>query len=313
MRALVTGACGFVGGYLTRHLIERGDETCATFFALTPNGLPCATAQLDVSDSEQCREVIRSFAPEAVYHLAGMAFPPDAERNFANALSINVGGTFNVLDACSRLPNPPRVVIVSSAQVYGRCAPQSLPLREEAPLRPYDNYSLSKILAEQCVSRFTSEGKLCAVIMRPFNHIGAGQRPEFAVSNFALQLAEIAAGKREPVLRVGNLAAKRDFTDVRDIVTAYRLAATAGSGVYNLCSGDAVEMQEILNRLISISGLSVTLETDPSRMRASDTPILYGSAAKAEKELGWKRNFTLDASLRAVYQHWFDTLRSTPT
>jgi GDP-4-dehydro-6-deoxy-D-mannose reductase len=307
MRALVTGACGFVGGHLVGHLLECGDEVCATYFGKS-RGHRCQEVPLDISNPEQCRQVIESFKPNVVFHLAGMAFPPDAVKNFSLALTVNVGGTFNVLDACQVLGNQARVVLVSSAHVYGQSPSHLMPLRENAPLNPGDNYSLSKVMSETVPLRFADKKYFSTVIMRPFNHIGAGQRVEFAVSNFANQLVQIAKKKIPSTLRVGNLSAKRDFTDVRDIVRGYRLAALQGSGTYNLCSGVPVSMQEILERLVKISGVKVSIEPDPERMRASDTPVLYGSAEKAKKELGWTPEVDLETSLRDTYQYWMENL-----
>lgn len=305
MRALVTGACGFVGGYLVRYLQESKDEVFATYLVKPSSGLDgCQSAHLDICDPKQCADAVAAYRPEVIYHLAGLSFPPDAEKDFGRALAINVGGTFNVLNAAQQLGPTAKVVLISSAQVYGKSSAQLLPLRESAPLNPADNYSLSKVLTETTALRFSDKKYFSTIIMRPFNHIGAGQRQDFAVSNFAFQLAQIANGLKEPVLKVGNLAAKRDFTDVRDIVRGYRLAAEKGKGIYNLCSGVPVSMQEILERLIRISGLKVTLEQDASRMRASDTPELYGSADKAKEELGWTMRYDLDASLRHTYEHW---------
>lgn len=304
MRALVTGACGFVGGYLVRHLAECGDTVCAAYLSKPPEvpGVECHA--LDVCNGSACQELLQRFKPEVVYHLAGIAFPPDAERDFSHSLSVNVGGTYNVLSASQKLGAPVRVIVVSSAQVYGKASAEQLPLRETTPIRPPDAYSLTKLLAETCCLRFAGDKNLSTIIMRPFNHIGAGQRQDFVVSNFSYQLACIAKGKQEPVIKIGNLSAKRDFTDVRDIVRGYRLAADRGSGMYNLCSGVAVSIQEVLDRLIEISGVKVTLQEDPSRMRASDTPILYGSSEKAFKELGWKLAHSLDESLRDCYLYW---------
>jgi GDP-4-dehydro-6-deoxy-D-mannose reductase len=159
-------------------------------------------------------------------------------------------------------------------------------------------------MSELVAERFSRHFKVPTVIVRPFNHIGAGQRQDFAVSNFANQLAQISKKSRAPVLHVGNLEAQRDFTDVRDIVRGYRLAAQSGKGTYNLCSGTPIAMSEILDRLIKISGSQVTLEQDPSRMRRSDTPLLYGSAAKAKADFGWAPEHSLDASLKHVYDFW---------
>ncbi len=304
MRALVTGACGFVGGYLVRHLVESGDDVSATVL-LHPLDLPKVRSEsLDVCNAEACRAVIKRHSPEVVYHLAGLAFPPDAEKDFIRTLAVNVGGTYNIMDACQKLGSKVRVVLISSAQVYGKSSADQLPLRETSAPRPADAYSLSKVMTEDVALKFAADPNISTVILRPFNHIGAGQRQDFVVSNFAHQLARIAKGKQDPVIKIGNLSSKRDFTDVRDIARGYRLAAIKGKGIYNLCSGTPVSIREILDRLITISGIKVKLEEDPSRMRASDTPVLYGTYEKAHAELGWSPQYTLDDSLRDSFTYW---------
>lgn len=303
MKALVTGACGFVGSYLVNHLLTSNDKVVGTFLHGRPQ-LRCELTQLDVTDLPSCKSLVQKYQPEVIYHLAGMAFVPDAEKNFTKALDANVAGTHNIFRAALELKAKVRLVLVSSAQVYGRINPKDLPLKEDAALNPADNYSLSKAMSEMVAARFKTEKSVEAVIMRPFNHIGAGQRVEFAVSNFAYQLAEIAKKTRPAVIQVGNLEARRDFTDVIDIVKGYRLAAIKGQGAYNLCSGAAISMQSILDQLIETSGLQVKLEVDQARLRPSDTPDLYGNAEKARKELGWEPKVKLKDSLKAIYQHW---------
>lgn len=305
MRALVTGACGFVGGYLVRRLVESGDAVVGT----TLPGLPartyaCETMPLDVTDPEACRRAVREIAPDVVYHLAGMAFVPEAESDFARALAINVGGPDNIIRACVESGRPATVLVVSSADLYGRIAAADLPLSETTIIRPANNYGLTKALAELVPARYAAASQVRTVIARPFNHIGPGQNERFVTSNFARQIALIAAGKAEPILRVGNLDARRDFTDVRDIVAGYQLAALKGRGTYAFCSGAAVSIRSILEKLISIAGVEVTIELDPARLRPSDTPELYGSFAKAERELGWRPKMTLDQTLADIYAAW---------
>jgi GDP-4-dehydro-6-deoxy-D-mannose reductase len=261
---------------------------------------------LDVTKLAQCSDLFANYRPEVVYHLAGVAFAPNAERDFAVALSVNVLGTYNILRACADLGQPCRVLVISSAEVYQRVEQEDLPLTEEHAVFPLHNYGLSKLLAENVVQRFSSYDLLKTVVVRAFNHIGAGQKPDFVVSNFARQLAEIAKGKTEAVIRVGNLNARRDFSDVRDIVRGYRLVAMNGSGMYNLGSGQAVSIAEMLAMLIEISGLKVDVCEDPERMRRLEVPVVYGSYCRAEKELGWKPKFSLRESLEEVYQYWLE-------
>lgn len=299
MRVLVTGAGGFVGHYLVAHLQACGDEVLATD-ATSDRATP-----LDVSDPECCRAHISSFHPQVVYHLAGISFVPDAERDFGRTLQVNVAGVQHLLAACAAEQRPMTFVLVSSAEVYGRSAALTLPLTEETPLAPANNYGLSKQFAEMVATRFQSD-TLRIVVMRPFNHIGPGQRADFVASTFAQQLALIAKGRSEPVLRVGNLDARRDFSDVRDVVRAYRLAAERGNGVYNLGAGRAVAVHELLDTLVAIAQCDVRIEPDPARMRPSETPELYASIARAQRELGWEPQISLRQSLEDIYRWWFE-------
>ena len=315
MRALVTGASGFVGQYLVRHLLDAGDEVIACHNTTevtdkTPllishpeNKFVSKHAQwqpIDIGNSASVREVFAQVRPEVIYHLAGIAFVPEAEENFERALAINVGGTQAIYQACAQLSLDATILLVSSAEVYGRILPQELPVSETVALRPSNNYSLTKVMAEFVATRYSH---IHSVIARPFNHIGPGQNERFVAPNFARQLAEISRGEAKPVMRVGNLDSLRDFTDVRDIVRAYRLAAVKGKGIYNLGSGRAVSVETVLKTLIEVSGLNVTLESDPYRMRASEVPEVRADITKALRDLSWKPELGLRETLDAVYAH----------
>lgn len=304
MRALVTGASGFVGQHLVHHLLSCGDEVIGAIKPGQSASLPIEQIPLDVTDSKSVLYLVGDVKPDVIYHLAGIAFVPSAEEDFSQALLVNVGGTNNVFRAAHLLDRGIKVIFVSSAEVYGRVTPKDIPVNESVPFRPANNYSLSKRMAELVADRYLNAGQISGVIMRPFNHIGAGQSNQFVASSFAWQLSQIAKGKREAVIKVGNLTPKRDFSDVRDIVSAYRLAAEKGSGVYNLGSGKAFEIQEILDTLIQISGLDVKIEQDPSRMRPSEVPTLYVDNSKAKQELGWTPMYSLKESLQEVYNYW---------
>lgn len=312
MKALVTGATGFVGNYLVNHLLQSGDEVCGTYIVI--DGVAdsgkvdgCKYVECDVTDEKSAKQLVADFQPDVVYHLAAIAFVPEAEGNFSKALEVNVAGTNSIIRACTMLDKKVNFLFISSAEVYGRST--TFPVTEENSINPNNNYSLSKIMAEFVVNRYTNANQIAGVIVRPFNHIGPFQNDRFVTSSFAKQLALIANKKAEPKLSVGNLTSKRDFSDVRDIVRAYRLAALKGSGVYNLCSGQAYSIQEILDTLIKFSGLDVTIEQDPKRMRPSDTPINYGSYAKAERELGWRPEIKLEDTLCDIYSYWLKQTR----
>lgn len=306
MRALVTGAGGFVGHYLIEHLMGHGDEVTAVTFGDTGKNLPCTVDWFDIGDFESCRRVISSFKPEVIYHLAGISFVPEAEEDFGKALQVNVLGTSNIYRICHLMELRTKVIFISSAEVYGRIAPAHLPIKETTPIAPANNYSLSKAMAELVGNRYASMGIVEQVIIRPFNHIGPGQDSRFVASNFARQLAQIKAGKAAPVLSVGNLEARRDFTDVRDIVRAYRLAAVKGSGTYNLASGRSISIRSLLDLLITASGLRVEVRNDPARMRPAEIPDLYADISKARNELGWEPQYEIRDTLNELFKFWLD-------
>jgi GDP-4-dehydro-6-deoxy-D-mannose reductase len=309
MRALVIGAGGFVGGHLVEHLRERGDEVFATTIASMPVSAPVTQLSLDITDAAAVADVLQAVKPEVVYHLAGIAFVPEAEGNFEKTLAVNVAGTANIARSSQLLAHRPSLLFVSSAEVYGQVRPEELPVSEGNELRPANNYSLSKRMAELVVERYGRQG-LKYSIARPFNHIGPGQDSRFVASNFALQLARVARGLTPGVLEVGNLEARRDFSDVRDIVRAYRLIAMGESGTYNLGSGRSHSIQEVLDTLIEISGCKVEIRQDPQRMRGPEVPELYGAINKVSEVCGWKPELSLRRSLEDTYRHWFDSLSS---
>ncbi len=309
MRALVTGACGFAGSYLVRHLREAGDAVVGTCLRLQEgDSADCERRALDICDEAQCRAVIESVQPDVVYHLAAITFVPNAEKEFQATLATNVGGTYNLLRACREAGGGVRFVFVSSSEVYGRIAPQDLPLSEQQPLRPANNYSMTKAMAEMVAQRFHGQAGIQSVIARPFNHTGAGQEALFVASSFAKQLAQIAKGLLPSVIEVGNLEAQRDFSDVRDIVRAYRLIAESGEGVYNLCSGRSVSMQTLLDTLITLSGQQVSVEVSAERYRPLDVPEIYGDSSRLRNGLGWEPRHSLEETLESLYRYWLDKI-----
>ncbi len=307
MRALITGVSGFVGQHLTAHLLECGDDVSGACNAGKKNlNLPCF--DLDVTDQKSTDALVAQLKPEVIYHLAGIAFVPEAEENFEKTLRVNVLGVHNIIRSVEKLKLGSRIIVVSSGEIYGRISPSDLPLTELTPIRPAHSYSLSKSMAELVVMRYAASGLSRPCIVRPFNHIGPGQDDRFVVSTFARQLARIALGKADKIVKVGNLAARRDFTDVRDIVRGYRLIGQGqGSGdLYQLCSGKAISIQAILDMLIEISALQVKIEQDPARMRPAEVPEIRGSYVKAENELGWRPSISLRQSLEDTYRYWLE-------
>lgn len=282
MKALVTGAGGFVGKYLTAILIENDIKV-----------LGIDRKDCDISDFNSLVKIVSDFKPDVVYHLAALAYVPDCEEDFAEALKTNVLGTYNIVKAAK----DSKIIFISTANIYGYVTEVELPLSELSPIKPANNYALSKSMAEDIVKTYARD----YVIFRPFNHIGVGQNENYVVTSFAKQLAEIKAGKKEAVFKVGNLSAERDFLAVEDVVKAYLAAATKGYGVYNLCSGHALSIQEILDKLIKIAGVEVNIQIDPERYRENDLPVLYGTYKKAEDELGWEPEVSLEIVLQAIF------------
>lgn len=298
MRALVTGADGFVGRWLIAHLEEQGDEV----WRLNGRGLGDATTRIvDVRDAAGLEKAIAEAQPEIVYHLAAVAYGPDARRDLDQAVDVNIGGTRHVLTACSHLTTRPLVLIVSSAEVYAPLADR--PLRESDPVGPTNPYGATKLGQEAIGLAYHLVGGIEVAVVRAFNHIGPGQRAEFVVPAFASQLARIAAGRQEPLLEVGNLDPVRDFSDVRDVVRAYRLIAEkrCTGRPLNVASGSPVRIGDLLDSLIRISKLDVEVVQDAARLRPNDVPFVVGDASELRRLTGWAPRVGLEQTLSDVW------------
>jgi GDP-4-dehydro-6-deoxy-D-mannose reductase len=291
VRALVTGANGFVGNWLVAHLRDQGDEVIET------------DREMDVTDPEVVRSTIVAVQPEAIYHLAALTHVGRSFQDPTSVLKVNAIGTLSVLEASRACSNPPRVLVISSAEVYGAVSENDLPLTEASPLAPVSPYAASKISAEFLAVQAHLAYGLPTLRVRPFNHVGPGQLPEFAVSALASRIVE-AKRSGAAWISVGNLTARRDLTDVRDVVRGYRLLVTDGApgAVYNICSGRAVAIQEIADRLLAIAGSDLELRTDPDLVRPVDVPVLLGDPSRIEKETGWKPEIDLDQTLADVLE-----------
>lgn len=289
-RALITGADGFVGPYLKRHLVECGDDVSTTSGKDGP----------DLLDGPAWNDLVSDAKPQVIYHLAGWSDVGGSWQDPLNAFRVNAEGTLSVLQA-ARHANVERVLIVSSADVYGVVGVADLPLTEQSAVQPSSPYGASKVAAEVLGFQSQRGWGLDVVVARPFNHIGPGQSPNFVTSAFATRIAqcEQAGGG---TLSHGNLSPKRDLNDVRDVVRAYRLLATAGTPgeIYNICSGVAVAMSDILERLLSKATVEVSPEVDPELFRPVDLPVLLGNHDKITRDTGWEPAIPLSESLSDV-------------
>ncbi|PZS22043.1 MAG: hypothetical protein DLM54_03515 [Acidimicrobiales bacterium] len=297
MRAFVTGGHGFVGGWLRQHLEASGDEVTAP------------PPSVDVTDGPGLAAAMTDARPQAVYHLAGFTHVGQSWDAPEEAFRVNALGALNLLEAARRCPSPPRVLLVSSAEVYGRVDAAQLPITETAPLRPVSPYAASKVAAEYLGVQAYLGRDLPVLRVRPFNHIGAGQSPDFVVSAMAKRITEAEQSGRQE-LRVGNLSPRRDFTDVRDVVRAYRLALVGGQvgEAYNVCSGTDMTIGDLVRRLADLSGVDLHLVGDPALERPTDVDVLRGDAARLRAATGWVPEVPLDDTLRAVLDYWRSAL-----
>ena len=292
MRALVTGGRGFVGRWLLEHLEGEGDE------------VRVIDAETDVTDEQAVEEAIMASRPDAVYHLAARTHVGESWREPLDVLRVNVLGTAAVLAAARRAAFDATVLVVSSSEVYGSLSPGELPVAETAPLRPVTPYAASKAAAEQVALQAWRGYGQRIVVARPFNHVGPGQSTSFAVPALARRVLEARRdGRRELV--VGTVTTRRDFTDVRDVVRAYRLLVerAAPGSVYNVCSGRDVAIADVAHLVMGLAGVELRLVTDPDLVRPVDSSVVRGDPSLLYEATGWSPRLSLDTTLRDVLQH----------
>lgn len=307
---VVTGAAGFAGS----HLIERLDESLPPDWWIhgwrRPGGTPgrqgsgrLRWTEIDLLDEASVAEAIASARPSVVYHCAGSPHVATSWSDTLTPLRSNVLGTESLLLAIARHSPQTRIFVPSSALVYG---PSSAPLDEDAPLTPRTPYGISKLAQELLAAHAHDDDGLNVFLARPFNHVGPRQDASFATAAFARQIAEIESGQAEPVIRVGNLDARRDLTDVRDTVRAYQLIAERGvpGRIYNVCSGRAHRVGDLLDALVSQARVRVQIVVDPERLRPSDVPLLVGNPSRIAEELGWRAEIPMDRTLADLLEHW---------
>ncbi len=300
MKALVTGAGGFVGTHLVAHLEQADDTVLVTDPAIDG---------VDITDVDAVDELLRETKPEVIYHLAGWADVGASWSNPAAAFRVNADGTLNVLLAALS-SGVERILIVSSADVYGQVAEADMPITEETPLRPVSPYAASKVAADFLgLQAYLGRGQE-VLRVRAFNHLGPGQSDKFVAPALASRIArnEIEGTDEIPI---GNLSARRDFTDVRDVVRAYRMIMTDGEPgeVYNVCSGRDVAVQELAEHLLTHASRPMHFVTDEALLRPVDVPVLRGDHTKLTKATGWEPEIPLSQTLDDLLDDWRRRLR----
>lgn len=307
MKALVIGAAGFVGHYLLKQLVREGWQICATKMPGELLELPGVDiVDLDILQPEAVVRLLEQQQPDALIHLAAQSSVAVSWKRPALTVDVNVKGTVNVLEAVRTLSRMPRVLLVGSGEEYGHVLPQDVPLREETVLRPGNLYAATKAAQNMIGAIYAKAYQMPVMMVRAFNHVGPNQSPQFVVADFCKQVAEIEAGQREPVLRVGNLSAKRDFSDVRDVVRAYTLLIEKGNAgeTYNVGSGKAVAVQEILNKILSFATVPVRIEVDPNKLRPVDVPVIEADTAKLRACTGWSPEISLETTIQETLDYW---------
>ncbi|MFN8375241.1 MAG: GDP-mannose 4,6-dehydratase [Anaerolineae bacterium] len=305
VRILITGISGFVGRHLVKHLLDVIPDAQIhgiTQQKLASDSFNAVYHTLDLRDKAAVNALIEEIAPEQIYHLAAQAFVPRSFEDPWDTLENNILSQLNLILACLAQGIRPRILIVGSAETYGNVRPEDIPIHENIPLRPSSPYSVSKVTQDMMGLQYHFSHQMPIVRVRPFNHTGPGQDERFVIPAFAMQIARIEAGLQEPIVKVGDLSAERDFTDVRDIVRAYQLVVQKGEPgeVYNIASGKSHSIQSILDQLCSYSTVRIKVEVDPARMRPTAIPVLRGDASRLRQATGWQPIISFDQMLEDV-------------
>lgn len=319
MKALITGVGGFVGNHLVRHLLDQGDVDVIGTTFLAPEEYPDLASfdmelrQVELTDDDAVRALLDETRPDHIYHLAAQSFVPESFANPWGTLSNNIKAQLSIILAMIKLDLSSRLLVVGSAEIYGPVSPEDIPIDEQQPLRPPSPYSVSKVAQDMLGLQYYISHNLPIIRVRPFNQIGPGQSKQFVAPAFASQIAAVEAGQQEPVLYVGNLDAKRDFTDVRDMSRAYRLVMALGEpgAVYNIGSGQAHSIQEVLDVLLNMSDAAIDVQPDPARMRPTEVPIFVCNPARIRATTGWEPTYSLEQTLADVLTDWRERVRAT--
>jgi GDP-4-dehydro-6-deoxy-D-mannose reductase len=311
-RALITGIAGFAGSYLAEELLADGFAVTGTILKNEPTTnlaeikADVRLVTLDITDRSQCEKTIRRLKPDYIFHLAALSSVGQSFQNEELTFAVNFQGTLNLLRAAKQLSGLKRFLQIGSCEQYGPVGRLKGPILESQPFRPISPYAISKVAAEHVALYYYHRFDLPVIAVRAFNHSGPRQTESFVIPAFARQIARIEAGKQSPVLNVGDLTPRRDFSDVRDIVRGYRLLALKGKSgePYQLCSGKGVTVRQVLAYLRQLSTRPIVVKLDRSRLRKADIPALLGSYHKVRAHTGWKPDYQLHETITDTLNYW---------
>jgi GDP-4-dehydro-6-deoxy-D-mannose reductase len=306
MRILITGISGFVGHHLSELFIKDGHEVFGTTFSSKDFiSERIKIFKCDIRDSDNIRKVISEIKPQQIYHLSAVSYPPDSLKNPRITYDINFYGTMNLLDAARDLRLNSKILFVGSADEYGAVS-DATPVTEDFPLLPISPYAVSKTAADLLSYSYVKTYGMDIVRVRPFNHTGPGQKSIYVCSDFARQIAEIESGIKKPVVYTGNIDIQRDFTDVRDMILAYKLAIEKGASgeVYNICSERSYSIRWILDTLLKFTKLSIEIREDKTKLRATDITAIRGGCNKFKAATGWEPIIQFDKTLLDILNFW---------
>ncbi len=313
MKSLVIGGAGFVGAYLVRHLKnDLGQDVVVTKMPheqLNIDGVnmdEIDVMNLNILNEEEIVELFNKVHPDYIFHLAAQSSVSVSWKNPTLTIDVNIKGGVNVLEALRKLDYKPRVLMIGSGEEYGHIRPGETPINEDNNTRPGNIYAATKACQNMLSKIYVDAYDLNVMMVRAFNHIGPNQTPLFVVADFCKQVAEIEAGNQEPVIRVGNLSAARDFTDVRDVVRAYAMLVEKGQPgeTYNVGSGHAVVIDEILKMILSNSSAEIKVEVDANKLRPVDVPIIEADITKLQEATGWDRQIDLEQTIKETLDYW---------
>ena len=308
MKALVVGGGGFVGPYLVRHLKdELGYEVTVTKTEKETLAMDGAVVKnLDILDKNQISELLNEEKPDYLFHLAAQSSVAYSWKNPTLTVDVNIKGCVNLLEVVKDADEKPRVLLIGSGEEYGHIKKDECPIIEDNVLRPGNIYAATKSCQNMLGKIYSDAYGLDIMMVRAFNHIGPNQTPVFVVADFCKQVADIEKGKQEPVIYVGNLSAKRDFTDVRDVVKAYALLVKGGKRgeTYNVGRGHAVAIEDILKEIVSMSDKDIEVKVDEKKLRPVDVPIIEPDIEKIKKEVGWEPVIELRQTLEETLEYW---------